>query len=110
MLLLFFRYLKIILDLEQPMLKEERIIPSVWGGINVLNIFKEASIFLIIVHSSCELILCPVLRLPSPGRIKTRLYSVISSYGYVFTCADFLIYLHVPEPALSLSSVKEPYC
>ena len=64
--LLFFRHLKITLDSEQPMLKEERIIPSVRGGINVLNIFKEASIFLIIVHSSCELILCPVLRFPSP--------------------------------------------
>ena len=52
--LLFFRHLKITLDSEQPMLKKERIIPSVWGGINVLNSFKEASIFLIIVHSSCE--------------------------------------------------------
>ena len=36
------------------------------GGINVLNIFKEASIFLIITHSSFELILCPVL-LNSPS-------------------------------------------
>ena len=62
----FFRRLKITLDSEQPMLKEKRIIPSVWGGINVFNFFKEASIFLIIVHSSCELILCPVL-LNSPS-------------------------------------------
>ena len=31
--LLFFRRLKITLDSEQPMLKEKRIIPSVWGGI-----------------------------------------------------------------------------
>ena len=66
LLLLFFRHLKTTLDSEQAMLKEERIIPSVRGGINVLNIFKEASIFLIIVHSSCELILCPVL-LNSPS-------------------------------------------
>ena len=66
LLLLFFRHLKTTLDSEQPMLKEERIIPSVRGGINVLNIFKEANIFLIIVHSSCELILCPVL-LNSPS-------------------------------------------
>ena len=66
------------------MLKKERIIPSVWGGINILNIFKEESIFLLIVHSICELILCPVLRLLSPGWIKTRLYSLISSYGYFF--------------------------
>ena len=41
--LLFFRHLKTTLDSERPMLKEERIIPSVRGGINVLNIFKEAS-------------------------------------------------------------------
>ena len=79
-----FRHLKITLDSEQPVLKEKRIIPSVWGGINILNIFKEESIFLLIVHSSFELILRPVLRLPSPGWIKTRLYSVISSYGYFF--------------------------
>ena len=54
LLLLFFRHLKITLDSEQPMLKEERIIPSVWGGINVLNIFKEASIFLIIVQRAAS--------------------------------------------------------
>ena len=66
LLLLIFRHLKITLDSEQP----ERIIPSVWGGINVLNIFKEASIFLIIVRSSCRLILCPMLRLPSPSWIN----------------------------------------
>ena len=57
LLLLFYLPLKITLDSEQPMLNEERIIPSVGGGINVLNVFKEASTFLIIVHSSCELIL-----------------------------------------------------
>ena len=34
---------------------------------NVLNISKEVCIFLITVHSICELILCPVLRLLSPG-------------------------------------------
>ena len=84
LLLLFYLPLKITLDSEQPMLNEERIIPSVGGGINVLNVFKEASTFLIIVHSSCELILWPVLGLPSPGWIKTHLYSVISSYGYFF--------------------------
>ena len=71
------------------MLKKERIVPSVWGGINVFNIFKEANIFLLIVHSSCKLILCPVLRLPSPGWIKTRLYPVISSYGYFFYMPRF---------------------
>ena len=94
MFLLSFRHLKITLDSEQPMLKEQRITPPVWGGINILNIFKEDqkedSIFLIIVHSCCELILCPVLRLPSPGWNKTRLYSFISSYGYFFYMPRFL--------------------
>ena len=33
----------------------------------VFNISKEVCIFLIIVHSICELILCPVLRLLSPS-------------------------------------------
>ena len=56
-----------------------------------------------IVHSICELILCPVLRLLSPGWIKTRLYSVISSYGEFFTCPDLFTFV---EPALSLSYVK----
>ena len=32
-----------------------------------VNISKQVCIFLIIVHSICELILCPVLRLLSPG-------------------------------------------
>ena len=27
-----------------------------------------------------------------------------------FTCPDFLIYLHIAEPALSMPSVKEPCC
>ena len=54
------------------------------------SIFKEASIFLIIImHLSCELILCPVLRLPLPGWIKTLLYSVISSLGYPFYMPRF---------------------
>ena len=46
------RHLKITLDSEQPMLKQKRIIPSVWGGIKSFEHFqcKEASIFLI-VHS-----------------------------------------------------------
>ena len=39
--------------------------------------------------TSCELILCPGLRLPSPGSIKNRLYSVISSYGYFFYMPRF---------------------
>ena len=41
------------------------------------------------MHSSCELILCPVLRLPLPDWIKTLLYSVISSLGYTFYMPRF---------------------
>ena len=103
--LLFFRHLKITLDSEQPMLKKERIIPSVWGGINVLNIFKEASIFLIIVHSSCELIFAFYRR----AELKPACILLLVVTVTFFTCPDFLIYLQVAEPALSLSSVKEPY-
>ena len=77
--LLFFRHLKVTLDSEQP--KEERIIPSVRGGINVLNIFKEASIFLIIVYGSCELILCPVLlNSPSVGARRAGLNPLVFCY------------------------------
>ena len=88
------------------MLKEERIIPSVWGGKNVLNIFKEASIFLIIVHSSCELIFAFHRR----AELKPTCILLLVVTVTFFTRPDFLIYLHVAEPALSLSSVKEPYC
>ena len=48
-----------------------------------------------------------IYELISPGWIKTRLYSVISSYGYFFYMPRFITFA---EPALSLSSVKEPYC
>ena len=47
-----------------------------------------------------------IYELISPGWIKTRLYSVISSYGYFFYMPRFITFA---EPALSLSSVKEPY-
>ena len=43
----------------------------------------------------------------SPGWIKTRLYSVINSYGYFLYMPRFITFA---EPALSLSSVKETYC
>ena len=45
-----FRDLKITLDLEQPVLKEKRIIPSVWGGIKSFEHFQRGEYFLI-VHS-----------------------------------------------------------
>ena len=43
--LLFFRLLKITLDSEQPMLKEKRIIPSVWGGIKGFEHFLRGEYF-----------------------------------------------------------------
>ena len=96
--LLFFRHLKVTLDSEQP--KEERIIPSVRGGINVLNIFKEASIFLIIVHSSCELmVLCFAFH--RRAELKPACILLLVVTVTFFTCPDFLIYLHVAEPAFS---------
>ena len=37
--------LKITLDSEQPMLKEKRIIPSVWGGIKGFELFLRGEYF-----------------------------------------------------------------
>ena len=51
---------------------------------------RSVRVRVIIVHSICELILCAVLRLLSPGWIKTCLYSVISSYGYFFYMPRFI--------------------
>ena len=48
-----------------------------------------------------------IYELISPGSVKTRLYSVISSYGYFFYIPRFITFA---EPALSLSSVKESDC
>ena len=81
--LLFFRRLKITLDSEQPMLKEKRIIPSVWGGIKGFWTFLKRRVFFwLCIRLIYELI--------SPGWIKTRLYSVISSYGYFFYMPRFI--------------------
>ena len=41
----FFCRLKITLDSEQPMLKEKRIIPSVWGGIKGFEHFLRGEYF-----------------------------------------------------------------
>ena len=89
------------MDSEQPMLKKERIIPSVWGGKNVLNIFKEASIFLIIVHSSCDLIFAFYRR----AELKPACILLLAVTVSFFTCPDLFTFA---EPALSLSYVKEP--
>ena len=40
-----FRHLKITLDLEQPMWKEKRIIPSVWGGIKSFEHLQRGEYF-----------------------------------------------------------------
>jgi len=45
--------------------KTDDFVSLSWNVKNVLN--KEVCIFLIIMHSICESILCPVLRLLSPG-------------------------------------------
>ena len=112
LLLLFFRHLKTTLDSEQPMLKEERIIPSVRGGINVLNIFKEASIFLIIVHPELwvDFVSSASQFAFRRAELKPACILLLVVKITFFTCPDFLIYLHVAELALSLSSAKEPYC
>ena len=67
------RHLKITLDSEQPMLKQKRIIPSVWGGIKSFEHFQRGEYF-----SDCALdfIFVSWFRLLSPGWIKNRLYSV----------------------------------
>ena len=41
----FFRRLKITLDSEQSMLKEKRIIPSIWGGIKGFEHFLRGEYF-----------------------------------------------------------------
>ena len=95
--LLFYRRLKISLDSEQPMLKEKRI--SLRWNKRFRTFLKRRVFFWLSIRLIYELI--------SPGWIKTRLYSVISSYGYFFYMSRFITFA---EPALSLSSVKEPYC
>ena len=94
------------------MLKEERIIPSVRGGINVLNIFKEASIFLIIVHPELwvDFVSSASQFAFRRAELKPACILLLVVKITFFTCPDFLIYLHVAELALSLSSAKEPYC
>ena len=58
-----------ILDTEQPMLKEKRIIPSVWGGIKSFEHFQRGEYF-----SDCAHDLFVIwFRLLSLGWIKTRL-------------------------------------
>ena len=41
----FFHHLKITLDSDQPMLKEKRIIPSVWGGRKSFEHFQRGVYF-----------------------------------------------------------------
>ena len=65
------RHLKIPLDSEQPMLKQKRIIPSVWGGIKSFEHFQRGEYF-----SDCAFdLFVSWFRFLSPGW-KTRLYSV----------------------------------
>ena len=110
--LLFFRHLKITLDSKQPMLKEERIIPSVRGGIKRFEHFQRGEYFsdnctfelwVDFVSSASQFAFCR-------GELKPACILLLVVKITFFTCPDFLIYLHVAEPALSLSSAKEPYC
>ena len=65
------RHLKITLDSEQPLLKQKRIIPSVWGGIKSFEHFQRGEYF-----SDCAFdLFVSWFRFLSPGW-KTRLYSV----------------------------------
>ena len=113
--LLFFRHLKITLDSEQLMLKEEQIIPSVWGGIKRFEYFQRGEYF----SDNCafELWVDFVSSAVSASQfafrraeLKPACILLLVVKITFFTCPDFLIYLHVAEPALSLSSAKEPYC
>ena len=72
-LLLFgFRFssLENYLDSEQPMLKEKRIIPSVWGGIKSFEHFQRGEYFF---DCSFDLFVS-WFRLLSPGWIKTHFF------------------------------------
>ena len=105
LLLLLFRHLKLLwIQKNQVRVKTDHSVSLRWN-MTFRKISKEVCILLIIVHSICEFILCPLLRFLSPGWIKTRLHSVISCYIYFFYMRR-LIYLVCREPALSLSSVK----
>ena len=95
-----FRHLKITLDSDQPMLKEKRIIPSVWGGIKSFEHFQRGEYF-----SDCSFDLFVTwFRLLSPGWIRTRFFFLLVN---TFSHAQ----IHsLGRPALSFSSVKEPFC
>ena len=97
------RHLKIPLDSEQPMLKQKRIIPSVWGGIKSFEHFQRGEYF-----SDCALdfIFVSWFRPLSPGWIKNRLYSVY----LVNTFSHAQIYsLCRTSFTLLFSQVKEPF-
>ena len=72
-----------------------------------MDIFKEASIFLIIVHSNCELFCVQCFAFHHRAELKPACILLLIVTVIFVTCLDFLIYLHVAEPALSLSSVKK---
>ena len=65
-----FRDLKITLDSEQPVLKEKRIIPSVWGGIKSFEHFQRGEYFF---DCSFDLFVS-WFRLLSPGWIKAHFF------------------------------------
>ena len=77
--LLFLRRLKITLDSEQPMLKEKRIIPSVWGGIKSFEHFQRGEYFF---DCSFDLFVS-WFRLLSPGWIKTHsFFKLVNTFSH----------------------------
>ena len=81
LLLLFFRHLKITLDSEQPSWSKNRSFRQSEVEYDVLNISKEICILLIIVHSICEVILCPAVRVKGGMSLRNDIIMRNVKYG-----------------------------
>ena len=101
------RHLKITLDSEQPLLKQKRIIPSVWGGIKSFEHFQRGEYF-----SDCAFdLIVSWFRFLSPG-CKTRLYSVYLvntfSHAQIYSlCRTSFILLFSKEPFVRRKTFSE---
>ena len=101
------RHLKITLDSEQPMLKQKRIIPSVWGGIKSFEHFQRREYL-----SDCAFdLFVSWFRFLSPGW-KTRLYSVYLvntfSRAQIYSlCRTSFILLFSKEPFVRRKTFSE---
>ena len=74
------------------------------------NIFKEASIFLLLRIRVVSWFCVECFAFHRQAELKPACTLLLVLTVTFFRCPDFLIYLNVAEPALCLSSVKEPYC